>query len=38
VRVTEKTRADRNALAALERPGTVFFTDDCESPESLKWT
>jgi len=36
VRVTEKTRADRTALAALERPGTVFFSDDFESPESIK--
>jgi len=36
VLATEKTRASREALAALERPGTVFFTDDFETPESLK--
>jgi len=36
VRVTEKTRADRQALAALEKPGTVFFTDDFESSDSLR--
>jgi hypothetical protein len=36
VLVTEKTRASREALAALERPGTVFFTDGFETPESLK--
>jgi hypothetical protein len=36
VLVTEKTRADKAALAALEKPGTVFFSDDFESPESLR--
>jgi hypothetical protein len=36
VLVTEKTRADRAALATLQKPGTVFFTDDFESPDSLK--
>jgi hypothetical protein len=36
VLVTEKTRADKAALAALEKPGTVFFTDDFESPDSLR--
>ena len=34
--VTAETRANPQALAALERPGKVFFRDDFESPESLK--
>ena len=34
--VTAQTRADRQALAALEKPGRVFFPDDFESPESVK--
>jgi hypothetical protein len=34
--VTAETRADTNALAALEKPGKVFFCDDFESPDSLK--
>lgn len=33
---TAQTRADPRALAALEKPGTVFFRDDFESAESLK--
>ncbi len=36
VLVTEKTRAGKETLAALEKPGKVFFTDDFESPESLR--
>lgn len=35
-RVTERTRADAKALAALEAPGTVLFEDGFETPESLK--
>jgi hypothetical protein len=34
--VTAETRHDPKALAALEQPGTVFFRDDFESPDSLK--
>lgn len=34
--VTAQTRADAQALAALERPGVVFFSDDFESEASLK--
>jgi hypothetical protein len=34
--VTDQTRADPRALAALERPGRVFFSDGFESPDSLK--
>lgn len=34
--VTAQTRADPEALAALEKPGKVFFRDDFESPGSLK--
>jgi hypothetical protein len=34
--VTAETRADPAALAALEKPGEVFFRDGFESPESLK--
>ena len=34
--VTAETRANPQALAALERPGKVFFRDDFESSESLK--
>jgi hypothetical protein len=34
--VTPETRRDARALAALEKPGKVFFRDDLESPESLK--
>ena len=34
--VTAETRADPQAIAALEKPGTVFFQDDFESPNSLK--
>lgn len=33
--ITAQTRADPRALAALEKPGKVFFHDDFESPESL---
>ncbi|HET6204850.1 MAG TPA: hypothetical protein VFI25_18835 [Planctomycetota bacterium] len=36
IRVTEKTRADPGALAALEKPGRVFFSDDFESADSRK--
>ena len=32
---TADTRADPQAIAALERPGKVFFRDDFDSPESL---
>ncbi len=34
--VTAETRADRGALAALQRPGRILFQDDFETPESLK--
>lgn len=34
--VTAETRADAAALAALQRPGKVFFEDDFESAASLK--
>ena len=34
--VTAQTRANSQTLAALQRPGKVFFSDDFESPESLK--
>ena len=34
--VTAQTRADAAALAALQKPGKIFFQDDFESPESLK--
>ena len=34
--VTRKTREDADRLLQLERPGTVFFHDGFESPESLK--
>ena len=34
--VTAETRAEPQALAALEKPGKVFFQDDFESPASLK--
>ena len=34
--VTAETRANAQALAALQRPGTVFFRDDFESPDSVK--
>jgi len=34
--VTDKTRADPAALAALQKPGKVLFTDDFESEKSLK--
>jgi hypothetical protein len=34
--VTAETRADTDALAALEKPGNVFFRDGFESPASLK--
>ena len=34
--VTADTRADPQAIAALEKPGKVFFRDDFESPESVK--
>jgi len=33
---TAETRADPQTLAALEKPGKVFFQDDFESPKSLK--
>lgn len=33
--VTAETRADPEALRALQRPGRVLFRDDFESPESL---
>jgi hypothetical protein len=33
--VTEATRGDAAALAALQRPGRVLFADDFESPDSL---
>jgi len=36
VLVTGRTRADRKALAELERPGRVIFSDGFESPDSLK--
>ena len=36
VLVTAQTRADRKALAELERPGKVIFSDGFESPASLK--
>ena len=36
VLVTAKTLTSPRTLAALERPGQVFFRDDFESPESLK--
>ena len=34
--VTTATKADPAARAALEKPGTVIFQDDFESPASLK--
>ncbi len=34
--VTEQTRSDPQALAALEEPGEVFFRDGFESAESLE--
>ena len=34
--VTVDTRADPQAIAALEKPGEVFFHDDFESPKSVK--
>jgi hypothetical protein len=34
--VTDQTRADPKKLAALEKPGKVFFEDGFESDESLK--
>lgn len=34
--VTAETRADPAALAALEKPGKIFFQDGFESPDSLK--
>ncbi|MBU4459209.1 MAG: hypothetical protein KJ579_01470 [Verrucomicrobia bacterium] len=34
--VTDETRSSPAALAALQKPGEVFFRDDFESPESLK--
>jgi hypothetical protein len=34
--VTAETRADAKALTELQRPGTVVFEDDFESPDSLK--
>ena len=34
--VTRETREDADGLSQLERPGTVFFRDGFESPESLK--
>ncbi len=34
--VTAATKADPAARAALEKPGSVIFRDDFESPESLK--
>lgn len=33
--VTAATRANPDALAALQKPGTVFFSDDFESTNSL---
>lgn len=33
---TAQTRADANALAELEKPGTVIFSDGFESEESFK--
>jgi len=35
VLVTEKTRRDKKALAALEKPGRIVFTDGLESPKSF---
>jgi hypothetical protein len=35
VLATEQTRSDRKALAELQRPGNVLFSDDFESPDSL---
>jgi hypothetical protein len=32
---TEATRADPKALAALQQPGTILFSDGFESPDSL---
>lgn len=34
--VTAETRANPAALAALQKPGTVIFEDDFETPASLK--
>lgn len=34
--VTAQTRADAPALAELERPGEILFSDDFESEDSLK--
>lgn len=34
--VTAETRANAQVMAALQRPGTVFFRDDFESPDSVK--
>lgn len=36
VLVTSQTRADAAALAELEKPGQIFFSDDFESEASLK--
>ncbi len=36
VLVTETTRADANAIAQLEKPGTVLFHDEFESADSLE--
>jgi len=36
VLVTARTRADRDALARLEKPGKLLFQDGFESPDSLK--
>ncbi|MCX6880217.1 MAG: hypothetical protein NTW21_41400 [Verrucomicrobia bacterium] len=34
--VTAETRGDPQALAALQKPGKIFFEDDFESDASLK--
>lgn len=36
VRVTDKTLTNPDALAALQKPGTVIFQDGFESPDALK--
>lgn len=36
VNVTEATRVDPKALAALEQPGKALFSDGFESPDALK--
>lgn len=36
LRVTAETRADPQALAELQKPGTIFFADDFESDASIK--